>query len=360
MIPKNHLENLLLQAVKNQRESNLMMQDDDEFEENTTEGIPLLYDESFKSKNISVPSRLICTLEDHNDEVWVCKFSNNGEWLASGGSDSKVYLYKTLDLLSNDNTQQKFTHSLSAHNGNISLLAFSPDDKLLISCCTANEVGVWDVLTGQQISHSKKSTPIISCLWETVSSYMTVSGEKNSQVSFWDAITGSLIDSFKVDTRAQDAVLTGDDRLIVATYDKQLLIFSIKDKRVVDRILENEYITSLTANKTSRFILSSLSMDEDCPSEIHLWDLKEKRLVLHYTGNRQSKFILKPTFVGNHLVACGSEDSKIYIWDRTTGKLIDNIVGHINVVNSVAWNRQFNLLASGSDDSTVKIWGMQH
>jgi len=50
-------------------------------------------------------------------------------------------------------------------------------------------------------------------------------------------------------------------------------------------------------------------------------------------------------------------DSNIHVWHRQTGKLIDVLEGHKNSVNSVSWNPvNAGMLASASDDRTVKIW----
>ena len=44
------------------------------------------------------------------------------------------------------------------------------------------------------------------------------------------------------------------------------------------------------------------------------------------------------------------------IWDTNTGENIRTLYGHINSVHSVAWSSDGNRIASGSDDSTIKIW----
>ena len=51
----------------------------------------------------------------------------------------------------------------------------------------------------------------------------------------------------------------------------------------------------------------------------------------------------------------------ICIWSRASGDLIAKIPGHFQVVNSVSWPASNPMIfASGSDDTTVKIWSVQH
>ena len=53
-------------------------------------------------------------------------------------------------------------------------------------------------------------------------------------------------------------------------------------------------------------------------------------------------------------IASGSRDSTIKIWDPTTGECMQTLESHTDFVMSVAWNE--NWIASGSWDKTIKIW----
>ncbi|MBD2236342.1 PD40 domain-containing protein [Aulosira sp. FACHB-113] len=57
-------------------------------------------------------------------------------------------------------------------------------------------------------------------------------------------------------------------------------------------------------------------------------------------------------------LASGSADKTIKIWDMTTGKLLNTLTGHNSPINSVAFSSDGQKLASGSADKTIKIWDM--
>ncbi len=56
------------------------------------------------------------------------------------------------------------------------------------------------------------------------------------------------------------------------------------------------------------------------------------------------------------ILASGSEDRTVKLWDASTGLCLKNLQGHTNWILSVAFSPNGNILATGSEDQTVKLW----
>jgi WD40 repeat protein len=61
------------------------------------------------------------------------------------------------------------------------------------------------------------------------------------------------------------------------------------------------------------------------------------------------------SFDGEGLLASGSDDRTIKLWNTKTGECLKTLTGHVENVLSVSFDRE-GLLASGSGDRTIQFW----
>jgi hypothetical protein len=87
--------------------------------------------------------------------------------------------------------------------------------------------------------------------------------------------------------------------------------------------------------------------------EIRLWDVATGSLVRSLTGH--TSWINSVAFSPDgRLLASGSADSTIRLWEVATGEELLTLYDYF--VRSVAFSPDGRLLASGSDDKTIKLW----
>src|SRR6266516_615038 len=59
------------------------------------------------------------------------------------------------------------------------------------------------------------------------------------------------------------------------------------------------------------------------------------------------------------ILASGSKDKTIRLWDAKTGEARRTLKGHSDSILSVAWSPDGRILASGSADKTIRLWDAQ-
>ena len=87
---------------------------------------------------------------------------------------------------------------------------------------------------------------------------------------------------------------------------------------------------------------------------VKLWDARSGKLLRTLEGHGNSVYNLAFNPLGDTL-ASGSTDNTVKLWDARSGKLLHTLE-HGDWVWSVAFDPQGRTLASGSDDCTVKLW----
>ncbi|TGZ75481.1 hypothetical protein CRM22_000347 [Opisthorchis felineus] len=98
------------------------------------------------------PAFCIQTLHQRDGELWLCQFSPDGSYLAVGGKDANVDVFRV----------DPVRHTISRFRvlttpSYVGCLCWSPDSKKLAACCGEEQgsVLVFDVLSGQQLCNQK-------------------------------------------------------------------------------------------------------------------------------------------------------------------------------------------------------------
>ncbi|KAG8931679.1 hypothetical protein FRC02_002386 [Tulasnella sp. 418] len=88
---------------------------------------------------------------------------------------------------------------------------------------------------------------------------------------------------------------------------------------------------------------------------VGIWNAKTGALIRTLKGHKHTVNSVAFSPDGTRL-ASGSRDKTISIWDAKTGALIMTLTGHTDSVTSVAYSPDGLQIASGSDDKTVGVW----
>ncbi|XP_067884076.1 WD repeat-containing protein 26 isoform X5 [Heterodontus francisci] len=138
MLPPRRLQTLLRQAVELQRDRCLYHNTK---LDGNLDSMSLLIDHVCSRKQFPCYTQQILT--EHCNEVWFCKFSNDGTKLATGSKDTTVIIWQ----VDSDSHQLRLLKTLEGHAYGVSYLAWSPDDTYLLACGPddCSELWLWNV-----------------------------------------------------------------------------------------------------------------------------------------------------------------------------------------------------------------------
>ncbi|ESW34632.1 hypothetical protein PHAVU_001G167600 [Phaseolus vulgaris] len=312
-----------------------------------------LYEDHCCSRD-QIPTRTTQILTGHKNEVWFVQFSNNGEYLASSSNDCTAIIWKVLEdgILT-------LKHTLNGHQHAVSFVAWSPDDTKLLTCGNTEVLKLWDVETGTcKRTFGNQGFVVSSCAWFPNSKQFACgSSDPEKGVCMWDC-DGNVIKSWRGMRmpKVVDLAVTPDGEYLISIFlDKEIRILHMGTNS--ERVISEEHpITSLSVSGDSKFFIVNLNSQE-----IHMWDVDGKwDMPSRFKGHKQHKYVIRSCFGGlnNTFIASGSENSQVYIWNRRNPTPIEVLSGHSMTVNCVSWNPKIpQMLASASDDYTIRIWG---
>ncbi|KAE8349677.1 WD40-repeat-containing domain protein [Aspergillus coremiiformis] len=339
MIPDNRLAILLDHVKQNQINQCLY---------HNTASPPSLYSDHMCDR-ADFPLRPGIELSQHSDEVWYCQFSHDGTKLATAGRDHSVIIYDT-------NT---FTvlHKLMEHDEGVAHACWSPDDSKLITCSQDNKARVWNVDTGRcllTINHHQH--PVTAAAWAADGeSFVTASLDNASQLCHWN-MRGHALHMWQGGFRVVDCAITPDGRrLIAADVEEKIHVYNFTTHEEEYCLALKSKPTSVAVSRDSRQMLVNLA-----EGQIQLIDIDTTDVIRSFEGQKQGSFVIRSTFGGaaENFVVSGSEDSRVYVWHKENGTLVETLEGHISgCVNAISWNpTNPRLFASAGDDCLVRIW----
>eukprot|EP00062_Callorhinchus_milii_P013081 gi/632960803/ref/XP_007896407.1/ PREDICTED: WD repeat-containing protein 26 isoform X1 [Callorhinchus milii] len=348
MLPPRRLQTLLRQAVELQRDRCLYHNTK---LDNNLDSVSLLIDHVCSRKQFPCYTQQILT--EHCNEVWFCKFSNDGTKLATGSKDTTVIIWQ----IDPDTHQLRLLKTLEGHAYGVSYLAWSPDDNYLLACGPddCSELWLWNVQTGElrtKMSQSHEDS-LTSVAWNPDGKRFVTGGQRGQ---FYQCdLEGNLLDSWE-GVRVQCLWCLNDGKTVLASDTHQRIRgYNFEDLTDRNIVQEDHPIMSFTVSKNGRLALLNVATQG-----VHLWDLQDRVLVRKYQGVTQGFYTIHSCFGGNNedFIASGSEDHKVYIWHKRSELPIAELTGHTRTVNCVSWNPQIpSMMASASDDGTVRIWG---
>lgn len=343
---------------------------------------------------------LHCSL-DHTSVVCCVRFSNDGEFLATGCnkttqvfrvSDGSLVARLSDDAVSqssnapagsgspddSSNDANSFAISKTASSDlYIRSVCFSPDGKFLATGAEDRLIRIWDIAKKQIVMVLQGHEQDIYSLDYFPSGEKLVSGSGDRTVRIWDLRTGQCSLTLSIEDGVTTvAVSPGDGKFIAAgSLDRAVRVWDSDTGFLVERLdSENELGTghkdsvySVVFTRDGNGVVSG-SLDRS----VKLWNLRggssdnngkptPGTCEVTYTGHKD--FVLSvATTQNDEYILSGSKDRGVLFWDTKSGNPLLMLQGHRNSVISVAvangfpLGPQYGVFATGSGDCKARIW----
>ncbi|KAJ2862915.1 hypothetical protein GGH94_003962 [Coemansia aciculifera] len=298
----------------------------------------------------------IMHLTGHGGEVTSCRFSPSGKHLASGSADTQVFLWNTYGDCANYGV-------LRGHKGSVLELQWMPSGERLITASADNTVALWDTTTGERLKRGKRHTaPVNACCPLSRGSgddNVFVSASDDGCLLLWDARERHPVATIShgLPLTSIAAAPTGNT-IYVGSLDNSISSWDVRSLSLVDTLRGHSgTVMGLSISpKTGNYLLST-SLD----NTVRLWDLRPycripNRCERVFTGAPHGfeRSFIRPAFDRDEsMVASGSADRTLSIWNMRSGEIKYKLPGHKGCVTQVDFHPLEPIVLSGSVDKSM-------
>lgn len=262
----------------------------------------------------SLPSVCMYTFHNTHDNLHCADFSSDSSMIAAGFSESYVKIWSI-----RENTRgreiPKTTRRMIGHSGPVYGVAFSPDNRYLLSCSEDRSARLWSVDT---------QTALVSY--------------KGHNAPVWDVAFGPFGHYFATASHDMTARLWSCDHI----YPLRIFAGHLSDVEVVKFHPNSTLVLTGSSDKTLR-----------------LWDISRGHSVRVFSGHTApvTTCAISPN---GRMIASGGDDGIIELWDIASGKRLKSMKGHgKSAIYSLSFSNENSVLISGAADATVRVWDVK-
>lgn len=243
-------------------------------------------------------------LSDQADWVRTVKFRPDGKAFVTGGMDQNMYCYDA------QNYQRLFQFQSSRYA--VRSVTFSPDSERMAMVGFNNTVCIYETTYGRLLRRWQTTCTDQRCVAFSPDSRYLASAGRDGIVRIFDTTTGAVVKDFHQHIRRVNSLAFSPDGKFLATggEDQKVCIWSMESK--------------------------------------------ELQRIYEYPSGKVTAI----TFCGNDLVAAGSANNTIYVWNihKEAETPVYNMDEHTGTVAELLWDAAKNVLISCSFDTTVRFW----
>ncbi len=254
-------------------------------------------------------------------------------------------------------------HRIDGHQATVAAVAFSADGAWLASA-GADGARLWNVrtgepgplLSGQGGSHAVAFSPLDP---GASGASIVASGGKDGTVRLWDAPSGALLAVLSGHQAAVRAIAFSRDGRCLASgaADGEVRVWRPRDGQELAVYHFRSPVNALDFYPGEGRGAEPALLFGGGAGELEILDLGQVKPRLSVRAHGEAVTAVAVSWDGG-LLATGSIDRTVKLWDAATGELAATLRGHTEAVSAVVFLPGDLLLASAGFDATVRLWDL--
>uniref|UniRef100_A0A915PGL6 DUF4062 domain-containing protein n=1 Tax=Setaria digitata TaxID=48799 RepID=A0A915PGL6_9BILA len=256
--------------------------------------------------------------------------------------------------------QHRATCTSNQEQGIVTDICMSPDERS--AACTTSDgvVALWDLDICQCICTmiQKRFVPVVRAKFSANSIFL-LSGDAEGQINIWNSSNGKLRRVVNHHSKAIESIFSLPDgfRILSADQSNTVLIWNLFG---TDETLQADRILAFTGIQPPIFLpLNSIYLVGYFPDnnkELRIWAIEDESIVMKTEICHNEEITCFSTSTMGNLLATGSADLSLKLWQMNTGYLVQVLVGHEETIVCCAVTDDESKVISGARDSQIIAW----
>ncbi|ORX80566.1 WD40 repeat-like protein [Basidiobolus meristosporus CBS 931.73] len=285
----------------------------------------------------------------HKEPVYCVAFHPTEHHVVmTGGGDDKAYVWRI------DTGEQ--VYEFAGHSDSVTSAKFSADGKYAATGGMDGRVKIWNIGDGSLLNTLEGPDEVVWIDWHPVGPVI-IAGASDGTVWMWHGVTGACMNVFAGHNGPVTCgQFTHDGKKIVtASEDCSLIVWDPKTATAIVKVtgddarFHQDPISCLAINKDDTLIITG-----SADSTARLINLQSGNILGSLENHEEA--VEAVGFCDTlPIVATGSIDGKISIWDVTTMRLRGHCQ-HDDTVIQLKWHKNSHMFTTCSADRTVRVW----
>ncbi len=291
----------------------------------------------------------------HRARVQSVAFSPDGQFVATTSDDGTARLWET--------RTGKHLNCFEGHAAKIRAVAYAPDGKCIGTAGDDGTVRLWQTATGKQTfvfrGHKGKVHQLTYCQAGSI----LASAGADGMIRLWEPATGKEVRRISSEDGVSAFVASPSGPELVVGHLETILILDSRDGEEVlrisaeaDSLLLSDKFSSAVAYSPDGRMLAVANVQHS----IGVYEAASGQLVrkLQLTRPGPEKACSVAFAGGGKLLAAGTPEGTLIVWDLATGRRLGEMRGDCGKVLALACSPDGTLLASANSDTTALIWNV--
>lgn len=241
------------------------------------------------------------------------------------------------------------------HAGNIVSVAITPDGKTIVTASEDRTAKLWSAVSGKELATFKGHSGEVWSVAFSPDGKTIATGSADTTVKLWDAASYKELTTLKGHTSGVTSIGFSPDGKVVATSSEnevKLWSTSLGDREEFKEF--RDPLRSFTSSDDfQRIVVVGYDEDPERPTELKLLDTNAKnaRTFKNRPLDPINALALSPK---GEFLAIGNNDGWVQVEDLSSGSFTSFRNGAS--VNAVLFSPDNRILATASEDKTVKLW----